>query len=185
MHKSPFVVSLADLPRQEGTHVDVHTSVAAPESFATDLLEAVGDIDLDLALQSVAEGVLVTGTGRVDVDGQCARCLTEIHTEIETDITELVYYPDRARALADSGDSDAEGAPVIVDDTIDLEPFLRDGIVGQMPFIPLCSDDCEGLCSRCGERLADLPDDHAHEEAPRERTALDELKDKLIAEENE
>ena len=32
-----------------------------------------------------------------------------------------------------------------------------------LPFQPLCQDDCPGLCTECGARLADDPD-HRHEE---------------------
>jgi uncharacterized protein len=32
-----------------------------------------------------------------------------------------------------------------------------------LPLAPVCTDDCRGLCVDCGQRLADLPDDHHHE----------------------
>ena len=31
-----------------------------------------------------------------------------------------------------------------------------------LPFQPLCEDDCPGLCTECGARLADDPD-HPHD----------------------
>jgi uncharacterized protein len=40
---------------------------------------------------------------------------------------------------------------------------LRDQVVLALPFQPLCSDDCPGLCPDCGVRLADEPG-HRHEE---------------------
>mgnify|MGYP003286645941 CR=1 FL=1 len=43
------------------------------------------------------------------------------------------------------------------DDMIDLEPLLRDAVVLALPFQPLCQDDCPGLCTECGARLADDP----------------------------
>jgi uncharacterized protein len=49
-------------------------------------------------------------------------------------------------------------------DLIDLEPALRDQVVLALPFTPLCSDDCAGLCPECGVRLDDEPD-HKHEDA--------------------
>ena len=48
------------------------------------------------------------------------------------------------------------------DDLIDLEPLLRDAVVLALPFQPLCQDDCPGLCTECGARLADDPD-HRHD----------------------
>ena len=32
----------------------------------------------------------------------------------------------------------------------DLEPLLRDAVVLDLPFSPLCRDDCAGLCPDCG-----------------------------------
>jgi uncharacterized protein len=51
---------------------------------------------------------------------------------------------------------------MLEDDLVDLEPLLRDAVVLALPFQPLCSDDCPGLCTECGARLADDPD-HEHE----------------------
>lgn len=180
---SEFIIPLVDLRRQEGSLLEVSRSIPAPEDFSTDLMKAVGDIDLDLTLQSVSEGVLVTGRVDVDVDGQCARCLIDIETSIDADITELYFYAERAQALAESGDEEAEEVPVIVEDQIDIEDLVRDSIVSQMPFIPLCDEDCEGLCATCGQPMSELEEGHAHVEE-RPRTPLDDLKDKLLAEEN-
>ncbi|CAM5587857.1 hypothetical protein SRIMM317S_03461 [Streptomyces rimosus subsp. rimosus] len=38
--------------------------------------------------------------------------------------------------------------------------MLRDAVVLALPMQPVCRDDCPGLCSQCGERLADDPDHH-------------------------
>ena len=47
---------------------------------------------------------------------------------------------------------------------IDLEPVLRDAAMLDLPFIPLCREDCAGLCPTCGVNLNDDPD-HGHDEA--------------------
>lgn len=177
-----FRIPLTDLQHQEGSRLEISRTIPAPE-FATDLVRTVGDIDLEGALQSVSEGVLVTGTVEHSTVADCARCLTTVENDHTSDITELYFFQNRAKALVDSGDEEAEEVPLIVNDTIDLETLLRDTIVGQMPFIPLCDPDCAGLCDVCGERLADLPDDHEHEEEAGEMTPLDELRAKLVEEE--
>jgi uncharacterized metal-binding protein YceD (DUF177 family) len=60
----------------------------------------------------------------------------------------------------DDRDLDDETS-LLEDDMIDLEPLLRDAVVLALPFQPLCQDDCPGLCTECGARLADDPD-HTH-----------------------
>ena len=67
---------------------------------------------------------------------------------------------------------------MLQDDLVDLEPLLRDAVVLALPFQPLCRDDCPGLCTECGARLADDPD-HQHEDAIDPRwAALQGLTDK-------
>ncbi len=108
------------------------------------------------------EGVLVTGTALAGLEGECARCLEPISDEIETRFQELFVYDDQGVG-PDHGDED-EGVSRLEADLLDLEPLLRDAVVLSLPFRPLCEDDCPGLCTECGARLAEDPD-HAHEAA--------------------
>jgi uncharacterized protein len=105
------------------------------------------------------EGVLVTGTARAVLDGECARCLAQISDDIEVTFQELFVYDDR-RGQSPSEEDDE--VSMLEDDLLDLEPLLRDAVVLALPFQPLCEDDCPGLCAECGARLADDPD-HGHE----------------------
>ena len=116
------------------------------------------------------EGVLVTGTAKAGLEGECARCLEEIHDDVVVDFQELFVYEESDTAEEDSGTSRLEG------DLLDLEPLLRDAVVLSLPFQPLCQDDCPGLCTECGARLADDPG-HQHDEAIDPRwAALEGLK---------
>jgi len=63
----------------------------------------------------------------------------------------------------EEGAADSDGY-VLDGGVLDLEPALRDALVLELPLSPLCADDCPGLCSQCGVRLADAPPDHGHEE---------------------
>ena len=83
--------------------------------------------------------------------------------ELEVDLQELYVYPDQHDKAAEHDDSDLDDETSrLEDDLLDLEPLLRDAVVLALPFQPLCRDDCPGLCTECGARLADDPD-HAHD----------------------
>ncbi|MEN0072688.1 MAG: DUF177 domain-containing protein, partial [Propionicimonas sp.] len=56
------------------------------------------------------------------------------------------------------------------EDLVDLEPLLRDAVVLDLPFTPLCRPDCAGLCPTCGENLNRDPE-HSHAEATDARWA--------------
>ncbi|MGO3085113.1 YceD family protein, partial [Ancrocorticia populi] len=94
-------VSVASLPRQEGSSQPWVNDIPAPPEFGLELLKVPegSPMHIDLLLQSVSEGVLVQGTADVHLVGQCARCLRDIADDYREQITELVYYPERKAAF--------------------------------------------------------------------------------------
>lgn len=108
------------------------------------------------------EGVLVSGTAEAALEGECVRCLEPIEDELFVELQELYVYDDVQHDQSDEELDDEVSK--LEDDLLDLEPLLRDAVVLALPFQPLCQDDCPGLCTECGARLADDPD-HGHEAA--------------------
>jgi uncharacterized protein len=141
----------------------VQVTVPAPEDLGTDVIGVPtgDDLELDLRLEAVMEGVLVSGNARARVVGECVRCLDEVVDHVDVRVQELFVYPGRAEVAAENGD-DEEDLPELDGDLVDVEPLVRDALVTALPFQPLCRDDCPGLCSLCGARLADDPD-HQHD----------------------
>jgi len=169
--RSPLVVDTRELGRRPGTMRKVHRTIAAPAGLGTDVIRIPegSDLELDLRLEAVMEGILVSGTIRGRTEGECVRCLDPVEDEIEADVQELFVYPGRTP----EGEDDDE-LRELVDEMIDLEPVLYDTLVPALPFQPVCRDDCPGLCSECGARLADAPG-HTHESADPRWDALQEL----------
>jgi uncharacterized protein len=133
-------------------------TVPAPANLGVELVSVPegADLELDVQLERVTEGVLVTSTVRAPLVGECARCLDMFASAIEVRFTELFTH--------EAGDEDADGY-LLDGDLLDLEPALRDALVLELPLAPLCADDCAGLCSECGVRLADAGAGHGHPEA--------------------
>ena len=129
-----------------------------------------GEVELDLLIESVVEGVLVSGTAFAKVEGECARCLEPIADEVEVRSTELYAWPDSATDET----TDEDEISRIENDLIDLEPVVRDAIVLALPQAPLCEPDCKGLCPECGGRWAELGPDHGHETIDPRWAALQE-----------
>jgi uncharacterized protein len=155
------VLDTRELGRRPGSQREVTLSVPAPTDLGIEVLRVPegSPVELDLRLESVMEGVLVTGTARAVLQGECARCLEPISDEIEVRFQELFVYEEHQTPH----DEDDE-VSTLEKDLLDLEPLLRDAVVLALPFQPLCMDDCPGLCPECGARLADDPD-HAHDAA--------------------
>lgn len=154
--RGPFVLDTRELGRRAGSMLRVRRTVAAPEEWHLELVRvpAGADVELDLRLEAVMEGVLVSGTVHAPVAADCGRCLQPVTDELTADVQELFGYE------PDPGDADL---PVLNGDFIDAEPLFRDAVVLALPLNPVCDDDCAGLCSGCGEPWADLDDDHTHD----------------------
>jgi uncharacterized protein len=163
--RAPLVLDTRELGRRPGSQREVTLTAPAPADLGIEVLSVTegSPVDIDLRLEAVMEGVLVTGTAQVVVEGECARCLEPIRDELEVTFQELYEYDDtRHRERVDSEEDDETSR--LEDDLLDLEPLLREAVVLALPFQPLCQPDCPGLCPECGARLADDPD-HAHEAA--------------------
>ena len=155
-----------ELGRRPGSQREVTRTVPAPADLGIEVLRVPegAPVELDLRLEAVMEGVLVTGTATAALEGECVRCLEPVSDEVEARFQELYVYDDQGHHRRGS-DTAAEGddeTSRLEDDLLDLEPLLRDAVVLAQPFQPLCEDDCPGLCPECGARLADDPD-HTHD----------------------
>ncbi|MEA5456573.1 DUF177 domain-containing protein [Sinomonas sp. JGH33] len=167
-----MAIDVKDLGRSPGTMRTLKEHVPAPSDLGVALIgvREGSPVDLDLRLEAVHEGILVSGSARVDVVGECGRCLDPIEYGLEVDVQELFSY-EGAEPL--EGEDDEEQRRV-EHDSIDLEPVLRDAVVTMLPFQPVCREDCPGLCPECGIRLADEPGHH-HEVLDPRWSALAEL----------
>lgn len=157
--RNPLVVDIRDLGRRAGTLREIHRVVPAPADFGIALARVPegSDLDLDLRLESVVEGVLVTGVIGARVEGECARCVDPLTWEEDATILELFRYPAsdaRGARIAEEFEDDQEATSWVEDDSIDLESVVRDAVVLGLPMVPLCSAECAGLCPTCGLRLA-------------------------------
>lgn len=152
--RSGLVLDTHELGRRAGAMKVVRATVEAPADLGIAVIGVPpgSPVELDLRLESVVEGVLVSGTATVQLRGECVRCLGPISDELEVEIQELYVYP--------GVEPDNDLASRLEGDLIDLEPLLRDAVVLDLPFQPLCREDCAGLCVECGANLNESPDHH-------------------------
>ena len=155
----PLVVSVTNLIHRPGTMETLTEVLPAPADLGNALIgvEEGSDIDLDIRMESVVDGILVTGSVVVDVHGECSLCLDPIDYEMSANIQELFVFE---KAPAGGPEDEVDEQYAVEDDSIDLEPALRDAVILQLPFQPVCKDTCQGLCADCGARLEDDPGHH-------------------------
>jgi uncharacterized protein len=134
-------IDVRDLLENPGSARTVRVHEAVPD-LRTELAGVPEDEPIDgaLTLESVVEGIYVTGSLIGRVRYRCARCLKDFDGGFDVQMNELfVREP--------TPDDDYALEP---DLTLDPEPMVRDAVVLEMPFSPLCKPDCLGLCERCG-----------------------------------
>ena len=101
-------------------------------------------------LRRIAGALEMTGEVSGVAALSCYRCLEDFDYEVSIRLKEHALWPN-----AREGEEDLEGAAdyLVLDGMIDLEPVLRDAVVLALPALRVCSETCEGLCSRCGANL--------------------------------
>jgi uncharacterized protein len=145
-----------------GTLEDLGTEVAG--------IPADAPLEADLLLESVVEGILVTGRLRGRMQLRCARCLREFEASLEVDVSEMFVR---------TPDPDGDDYPLDPEGFLEPEQMVRDTVGLELPFSPLHSPDCKGLCPVCGgdRNLGECPGDHPHVDA--RWSALDQVLDRL------
>jgi uncharacterized protein len=163
--RAPLVLDTRELGRRAGSMRRARLTVPAPADWELGLVGVpVGsEVRLDLRLEAVMDGVLVSGTVGASIHAECGRCLEPVTGEVEVDVQELFAY---------EPPPEGDDAAMVEGDLIDLEPVLRDAVVLGLPQNPVCRDDCAGLCTGCGEPLAELPAGHGHDETDPRWAAL-------------
>ncbi|SDX67798.1 uncharacterized protein SAMN05661080_00808 [Modestobacter sp. DSM 44400] len=157
----PWKVDLRELGRRAGSMRDWKKTIPAPERWGIELIGVPegAPVELHLRLESVMEGVLVSGEVDAPVTGQCARCLEPLSDTLHLHVQELYAYAGSTTEAT----SEEDEVRRIEGERLDLAPLVRDTVVLTLPLAPTCTPDCAGLCVDCGERLDDLPADHSHE----------------------
>ena len=152
---------MVDLRHLPAWPARLQRTVAAPQSWQSwgSVVPAGSSVDVDVEFASTADAVVVTGRAGVPVVTECSRCLDPIATTVVVDLDQRYRRPGHEHGP----DVEAvDDEPEVEGDLLDLEPALRDAVLTGLPLVPLCRDDCPGLCAECGVRLDEHPG-HRHE----------------------
>jgi uncharacterized protein len=164
---TPFAVLVRDLPAHRRFEVGSVTvadwlrglpmrdALGAPENDP----EAGGGV-AELDLYADGNNVLAAGTFRGHLMVACSRCVEPVRIAIDDKIR-VTFMPAAEMPAEDEAEPE-EGLEVAEDDLdlfpydgerVDLEPLLREEFVLAVPFAPLCTETCKGLCPQCGVDL--------------------------------
>jgi uncharacterized protein len=159
-------IDVADLLGHPGASRQ-HRAAWPLEGLGTELARVRDDVpvEADLLLESVVEGILVSGKIHTTLTLRCARCLTGFERACIVEVHELFVVAPEA---------DTDDYPLDPEGLLDAEQMVRDAIGIELPFSPLCRPDCQGLCPVCGgdRNLGECP---GHVEVDPRWAALEQL----------
>jgi uncharacterized protein len=111
-------------------------------------------LQIHITVAKEYDHIRVNGRVETSLRLNCARCLAEFQIEINSPFT--IFY---MRAVGLPMDEDVELAEedmisaTYEGDEIDFTTEIAEQILLAIPFKPLCSEDCRGLCPSCGAEL--------------------------------
>lgn len=88
----------------------------------------------------------------VTVAGPCARCLEPTRIEVSIDSREVDQHDEPDDELT---------SPYVEAEILQVGHWASDALVLATPDVPVCSEDCGGLCAECGKRLVE-GEEHGH-----------------------
>ncbi|BBI34487.1 YceD family protein [Cohnella abietis] len=103
----------------------------------------------DLVAEAADDRILVSGNLTCNVRMQCSRCLDIFDENVQLSFEEQFRIAKDGEAELNEDDE----AVLVTEERIDLSPYLAQELVVQLPYAPLCSEDCKGLCPDCGINL--------------------------------
>jgi uncharacterized protein len=139
-------IVIADIP-DEGLIVDLEEKLT-PEDVSLSCT-----VTSHLSLQKVGIEIVVAGALKATMDLQCSRCLREFRQDLDIPVN-VVYHPiqeagEERHALRD----DEMDMGFYKDEELDLRELLKEQVLLNEQMKPLCSDQCKGICPKCGTDL--------------------------------
>lgn len=118
-----------------------------------ELVTSLAPVEFEVHLDRIGQNVLASGHLSTMVGLTCSRCLRVFSLKIEEDFR--VAYQRKERTLEGehelmAGELDVE---FLEGDEIDVNNLIRENIILGLPLQPLCIENCQGLCPKCGQNL--------------------------------
>ncbi|RXZ77001.1 DUF177 domain-containing protein [Paenibacillaceae bacterium] len=155
----------------KGTKLPLHATVEVDK-----LLEGNKDVQkasplvVELEAQAEADVVRVEGKLHVDLELACSRCLEPAHAHLD-----IPFFERFKQGVSDGDEDEADDIIMSKEDKINLQPYVEESLLLYVPFVPLCSEQCRGLCPKCGVNLNESQCDCSREVIDPRFAALKDL----------
>jgi uncharacterized protein len=120
-----------------------------------DVYQLPEGIDYDVVFTNTGGAVLLAGMARATAVGECARCLEPATMHLAAEVEGFYVFDGQADAVDEDGEpiGEEEFEHLTPEGEVDLGQALSASLVLETPVMPLCQEDCKGLCPVCGHNL--------------------------------
>jgi uncharacterized protein len=156
-----FDIGRLGLSSGEGRRLELGVPVADFDFGGQRYRVSGGTVDATVDVAHTTSGYSLRLRFDTALEGPCMRCLDDAGRPVGVD----------AREVDQPGGGEELRSPYVEDDELDIGAWTRDALALALPTQIVCSEDCLGLCSVCGENLNRAGADHGHEPEPDPRWA--------------
>ncbi|MDA8441315.1 MAG: DUF177 domain-containing protein [Peptococcaceae bacterium] len=119
---------------------------------AGETVEFTQPVEVEVRATNLANSLLLQGQIQTEVKLVCSRCLEPFNLAVTVNFAEeLCHAADLTSYMADHPEAqEEENYQVFASDEFDIRPMVSEQIVLALPMKPLCREECEGLCPKCG-----------------------------------
>ena len=146
--------ALAECSHFEGEY-DLPVLVAGPDDYAFD-----APLPWSVDVTNTGAALLVEGTVTGSGTCACSRCLEDVRHDFQGQVEGYFLICADGSSHFDDGEEELgeDEFDVLPDDhLLDLAPLLQAALIVDAPDMPLCREDCAGLCQQCGANLNEGP----------------------------
>lgn len=136
-------INVSGILRRAGATLKVDEKIKIDSiDYKGDLIPVNSPVDVSAVITNTEGNLLITGKIKADLTLKCSRCLESFNYLFENDFEEEL-----------SNNDDSEDAIHFEGETIDITDIVVNNILLYLPISTLCSEDCKGLCPKCGVNL--------------------------------
>nr|MBQ4317743.1 DUF177 domain-containing protein [Clostridia bacterium] len=145
-------IDIAPLLRGEIKTIGFDYEIELPQDFfegdanAADITD-VSSLSVKGTLENLAGYMKLSAKATLRYTAQCARCLKPVESTLELD------FEKTAAVKGTLENEDNDDYVLAEDGMIDIDEPLLEEMLLELPFRHLCSQDCKGLCPKCGKNL--------------------------------
>ena len=151
-NRRPFRINIGFLINQPvGTLREIPIEA---ESYSLEKEFPVENLRGVISLARTHNGIRSITEVHAEMNSECGRCLEPFKQVLDTEFEENFTFENRPLS--------EEELIIPEDGNIDYEPLIREYLVLEMPYNPVCRPDCKGLCVVCGQNLNDKDCGHPH-----------------------